>query len=794
MGLLDVLKGLVVQPTQNVEEVRKQKFPDVKHVGPVPVKTVEVGSTGTEIYSGYISEEYLSELRGEEWADKVDMMRRSDPNVKMILGALKSPIKSSNWYFKKLEDTPMAEMQKKLLEKALFEDINKSFTKFIGEALSCLDFGYSLFEITYQPKMDDKEIGSYNTLKSLAWRSQRTIQTWNILNDGTLISVSQWSFGDVGRTVDLDSRFLLHFAPEQEGDNFEGVSVLRACYGNWLRKNMYLKLLAAGMEKYAIPTPVMKIPEGKDGSPEFRNALNALKCYVSNQSNYMTIPAGWELEFNNVNFDAETIVTAIDFENKEMVKSILASFLLLGQNGTGSHALSSTLSDFFGQSVTYIADHLIEQITRKVIQPLVAMNFGEEKLQVELVCDGLEDKATNEWANMIKALSDGGLIKVDTSLEEFIREKYKLPEKDIVQPVAEPSVTPEQTPPPIAPKLAEKKKPKGSKNDKEAALIKKTSDLLKQAGSGFLHDFKQKYIKSVLSAKSKANSVNEVKAPINANVPSISAYINTLKAISSYTAIEANDIQEKNFNKKTKKLAEFNLANTKLKRVEDAVDELTVALKQLSEAVTKEEIAQATYNLGRISDKVNLIFGDYLTFEQKQKIAAKSEVFAETQKNDVIKAIDLQYQSSLNYADDDQLEQDMDDAASKKIDDQLVNAGADVQASTTVNDSLQDAAQQWSEETGDQIVSWTFIAVDDDVTTDICRELNGMTLAEGDPNVDKYSPPLHFNCRSYLRVNTSSMKDNPEITGIPKLSKSAQSQIQFGEMSTNKKRKVSKTE
>ena len=781
MALTDYLKNILGIANNNPQIT----LPPVPQVGPVPVKTVEVGTTGTEIYAGYISEEYLSELQGKEWADKIDQMRRSDPNVKMIVSALKLPLKSANWYIRTTEDSEMAEFQKALIEKVLFEDLNKSFTKFIGEALTCVDFGYSLFEITYQPKFDDPKIGTYNTVKSVAWRSQRTIERWNVAPDGTLLTVTQMSNGDLGKNVELDSRFLLHFAPDQEGDNFEGISVLRACYGNWLRKNVYLKLMAAGMEKYAIPTPVLSVPEGKDGSPEYKNALNALKCYVSNQSNYMTMPQGWELKFNNSNFDAETIITAIEFENKEMVKSILASFLLLGQNGTGSLALSKDLSDFFGQTVTYLADHLIEQITRKLIIPIVKMNLGEEELKVELVCDGLEDKPTQEWATMIKTLIDSGMVSSDENLKDFVRQKFKLPEANIVEPVVAPEQTPpEQTPPPNA-QLAEKKKTK--KSTKEADLIRETSSLLKTAGRSYLKNFSRKYIKSVLAAKSKANEPNQIKAPVNANVPSLTEYVKVLKSIGYYNAIEANRIVEKNFNKKPKKLAEFNLANTKFKRVENAFDELYDAFKLLEAAVTPDEVSEAIYIMGRISDKVNLIFGDYLTYEQKQMIDAKAQVLADTQKADAIKPIDFQYQNSLSYATDEQLEQDMIDASEKFISGNSIDVAADVQSSKSTNDAIQTAAEQWSESTGDSIVSWTFVAVDDDVTTELCSELDGWTFEDGSPLVDKYSPPLHFNCRSFLQVNTASMNDLPEIdAGEPKLSKKAQSQIQFGEL---KKRK-----
>lgn len=768
MGLLDLLLGRSGNPVPTEVET--------KNVRGVEVKVIEIGTTGTEIYAGYLAEEYLKELTGKEWADKVDMMRRSDANVRMVLNAIKLPLKSSPWTIAVKEKTEEAELQKKLFEKILFEDLNKSFTQLVGEILTCLEFGYSIFDITHSVKQDG-ELGGYNGLKSLAYRSQRTIDRWNLNDSHDLETVTQIAYGDEGGSFELDARFLLYFSPEREGDNFEGISVLRACYGPWFRKNEFLKKLAIGIEKFAVPTAVLTVPEGTEGKPEMAAAKKALACYTSGQTNYLILPKGFELSFNNVSVDVEKIRAAINAENQEMVNSILASFLLLGQNGAGSLALSGTLSDFFSQTIQYIADHISEQFERKIFKPLCQMNFGSDKVLVELKCDGLEHRANEAWANMVNGFIGSGAIKADDDLEVNLREKLKLPPKKIEEVV----VPTAPTTPDGGVSLAEKKKTNEAPPSK---LIRQSAERIRTAGKGFLPYFAQKYIRSVMIAKQKANGPDEIKAPINATVPSTAVYQSALRSSYMIAKIEADEIQSKLFKTGVKKLSEFRLGSAKLKRVQDAVSEYEQALARLNSAQGDIEVDDAIYALGRISDKVNLIFGDYLTPSQKKAVDAKVEVFSETQKNDVIKAVDLQYQSSLGYAEDDELEQDMLDSADGIIGGPMTTAGPDVQASQVVNDGLLEAAEKYSEETGDEIISYTYIAKDDDRTTDLCRELDGMTLAATDPNVNKYSPPLHFNCRSFMQVNTSRTKNNPEITKIPKLTKEAQKQMQFSEYPT----------
>lgn len=52
---------------------------------------------------------------------------------------------------------------------------------------------------------------------------------------------------------------------------------------------------------------------------------------------------------------------------------------------------------------------------------------------------------------------------------------------------------------------------------------------------------------------------------------------------------------------------------------------------------------------------------------------------------------------------------------------------------------------------------WTFIVVDDDRTTDVCRGLAGQTFRYDDPIWDSHYPPLHFRCRT--RVGAASDRD-----------------------------------
>lgn len=779
MGLVDLIKGLVATPLEQKE---------VTNVGGVPVKVIEVGSAGTEIYGGYISEEYLGELRGRDWADKVDQMRRSDANVRMAINALKLPLKSSNWYFHCIEEGPEAELQKLLLTKALFEDIDRSFTKLLGEILTCLEFGYSLFEITYKPKLGDKELGNYNTLKSISYRSQRTIERWNIDQSGKVHTVTQLADGDTGRSVNLDARFLLHFCPEQEGDNFEGMSILRGMYGSWLRKNHFLKLMAAGIEKYAIPIPILEIPEGKESSPEYANAIKALQKYTSNQSNYITFPQGWKLEIKSTTFEAEKIRNTIEFENREMVNSVLASFLILGQGGaSGNRALGDTLSDFFAQTLRYIADHISEQLEKGVMKPLIQMNFGDRPLLVELRCDGLDEKADKVWADTLKVLTDSGVVNKDVKLEEFVRQKFKLPE---IEEVLQATIGQTQ--------LAEKKKSK--QGSKAADLIRTTSQNLKSIFETYLKVVGTEYIESIMRNFNDSNATGEARAANQATITLPQEYVEAVRFYLDLASLEAKQQVESLFPKKGKRLAEFRLAVDHTKRFEKLNKAITDRLADFQDAAddyyrnpspeTKRIMRNAEQALNRVMKQGREEVEKALAHKEVIKNLEKARLTLQTQIDDLKKGIGLQYQSSLPSTDSpDIIKKDMQDSLKKAVSGPIVNTGSDIMASQTVNEARLEAAQLANElqkdipqSERDEIESYTFVAEDDERTSEICSELNGRTFAPDDPDVWRLHPPLHHNCRSTMVVNLKSFKDNPPIDDNKlTLSKAAQKAITLSE-------------
>lgn len=396
-----------------------------------------VGSVGTELYSGYSFEEYLSELQGSERARVFDEMYRSDSQVRMLVSAVMNPIRSANWEIEAADDSNEAQLDKLFVEHCLIgQGACKPFESFISEiGGNMVKQGASSVEKTYKFVQRDPNWGSYHGIGGLDLISNKTIERYNV-DKATqkLSSIYQISNGDLGKGgVEIPAPYLMVFNIDQEGANYEGISMLRAIYGNYIRKGVFLKLNAIGSEKYAVPTPILKIPSGFEKRPEFAALLSALQIYTSGQANYLILPTGIEYDFNSSSYDPEKLDKTIDAEDRRMAKSFLANFLELGMSVSGgSFALGNDLSDFFLGGIEWVGKRIAEPFNLQLIPELVRMNRGPRPKYPRLKASGISDKAGKEFAEIIGMLAEKKIIIPDDKLEESVRKRFGLPLKSLL--------------------------------------------------------------------------------------------------------------------------------------------------------------------------------------------------------------------------------------------------------------------------------------------------------------------------------------------------------------------------
>lgn len=394
------------------------------------IKSKSIGSTGTEVYAGYFAEEYLTKLRGNKLAIEFDKFRRSDPQAKMLLLSVKNPICKATWEIEAASDDPLDKDIAALIEHIIFHDLGRSFPKKLREILSFVDFGHAVIEKTFKLVENHPDFGTYHGIKSLDLVSAKTIEQWVVDKDTKKLSqITQQANGDLqnNASIPIPAEYLMVFTLDQEGSNYEGISWLRPCYGNWFLKNLYKKLNGIGIEKFAVPSPIVHFTQGVQNDPQFDLILEALTLYTSGEANYMTIPKGFDVTFERNVYDPEKVEKSIDAEDRRMTKAFLANFLELGTGGNGgAFALSTDLSDFFLSGLTFVADEVADVFNENLIPELVKYNFGPQHKYPKLKHSGIDDKAGKELAEVYKTFVETKLITPSDQDEISLRKRYGL--------------------------------------------------------------------------------------------------------------------------------------------------------------------------------------------------------------------------------------------------------------------------------------------------------------------------------------------------------------------------------
>lgn len=387
----------------------------------------ESGDSGVYFYEGHISgEEYNRDLVGRKGLEIYDQMRRNDATVKASLKAVKLPIKGADYRidiapFETTTEEAANEKVRRVVEVSLFEFID--WKKFLGEALTALDFGFAVFEMVFEPRYVDGELR--NALVKIGFRKQLSIYSWQTKEKTPGVTQTRYD----GTTVSIPLEKIIHIAMEQEGDNYEGISVLRTAYKHWKYKDKFYLIDALGAENHALGIAKIKQPAGaKD--PDIKRMKDWAKARRANQTSHIILPDGWDADLMNMQGSSlKDILPSIKHHDSQILKNVMAQFLGLE---TGSRALSEDHSRLFIKSVKDVADLVLFAVQRTAIKTLVDINFTVTQYPT-IAIGNISDENIKEVTEGIKVAVEAGILHPASADENVVRTMLSLPERSIAE-------------------------------------------------------------------------------------------------------------------------------------------------------------------------------------------------------------------------------------------------------------------------------------------------------------------------------------------------------------------------
>lgn len=382
-----------------------------------------IGQSGTTIFSGIVTnEEYNQLLVGLNGIRKFEIMRKSDPTVHAALEVVKLPIRQAEWFIESASDDEQDEYNQKFIKHELF-DGKVNWEKLIREILTELDFGHSIIEKTLGlTEFDGKtRVG----IEELGWRKQTSILKWET-QDG-LPGITQQIIGS--ENVSIPREKLIYFVHQQEGDNYQGVSLLRYVFKAWDLKDKMELINGVGLERQAVGVPMVEVLP--DQSPEEIAVIDELmRQFRANEEGYIRKPKGTSVEMLDMKAGStkDTLPT-IQYYDRQIFISVLAQFLSLGASGaSGSRAVSDDQSKLFLMSEGALARQIQTVIQKELIEPLCDLNFSTmPNGYPQLKFGKIGDDNVVELGDYVHKLTTAGAMKYDPRIDNQLRKVGGLP-------------------------------------------------------------------------------------------------------------------------------------------------------------------------------------------------------------------------------------------------------------------------------------------------------------------------------------------------------------------------------
>ena len=404
----------------------------------------EIGRIGAKRYGGIFYEEFLEELQGQRGVQVYQEMANNDCTIGAILFAIKNLCRQASWSCQAASNDE-ADVEAAEFVESCLDDMNITWTDTISEILSFLTYGWSIHELVYKrrmgrrkdPRLDSKFDDGLIGWQKIAIRSQSSLYEWEYDENDNLTAFVQMPAPSF-RIIRIPIEKCLLFRTESHKDNPEGRSILRNAYRSWYAKKRIEEIEGIGIERDLAGFPVLTAPEGCDvWSPEYSGLLQKCNEFVSNirrdSMEGLTLPQGWKLELLSTGgarqFDTSKIIDRYDVR---IAQTVLADFLFLGHEKTGSFALSSDKTALFAMAIGAFLDIICETFNRKAIPALIDLNakhFSKISGYPKLIHGDIETQDLAQLGTFLKEMAGLGLITPDEELESYLRTQASLPEK-----------------------------------------------------------------------------------------------------------------------------------------------------------------------------------------------------------------------------------------------------------------------------------------------------------------------------------------------------------------------------
>lgn len=426
----------------------------------------EIGTIGLEISAGYPTEERVH--KALRWPLSKDTFNKMsyDPTIAAANATIKAFVRKATFKVKVRNTDPTQQQldQIEFVEECM-HDMETSFNDVMQEALSFLTYGFSVHEKVFKYR---NQVGRHKSLyddNRVGWaklpvRSQHSINRFRFDKKGrNLVSIEQdlslinhqydYEFGDgyVDPKIDIKRKKVLHFRHDPQRNNPEGRSPLRYCYESWTYKTQIERFQAIGISRDLGGIPIMRLPAeymSPDASEDKRLVYEMFKNIVRNlhfnEQAGLVLPTFFDEKGNQLfefellsntgtkQYDTDKIISSYD---NKILMTYMADVLKLGQDASGSFALSDNKTNLLAVGIHSIVDELLQEFNHDLIPQTLRMNGWKLNNDLpRITLEELDDVDLEVLGQYLQRVAATGLLEADEGLADALREVANLPAVD----------------------------------------------------------------------------------------------------------------------------------------------------------------------------------------------------------------------------------------------------------------------------------------------------------------------------------------------------------------------------
>lgn len=407
--------------------------------------------SGTTGYGSIFFEEFLPDLRGIKGVEAYQEMADNDATVGAILFAIEMLMRNCEFHIEPGGNTEKDKEAAEFVESCMY-DMERTWPDTLSEILSFMTYGWSYHEIVYKRRLGKSSSPVTNSKyndgligwRKLPIRSQDTLWGWVYKPDSDeLEGMKQCPPPDFG-IWEIPVEKALHFRTRSRKDNPEGRSILRTAYRAYYFKKRIEEIEGYGIERDLAGFPVLyspaDLPIWDPNDPEMIATLARAEMIVSSvrrdAKEGLVLPGGengWKFELvtsgSRRQFDTNAIIDRYD---KRIATSVLADFVMLGQQAVGSFALADNKTQIFALAIGTYLDVICEVFNDQGIKRLIDLNGDHFKGITDyptMVHGDIDEPDLAQFASFVQAMVGTGVLVPDEELEDEVRRVGHLPER-----------------------------------------------------------------------------------------------------------------------------------------------------------------------------------------------------------------------------------------------------------------------------------------------------------------------------------------------------------------------------